>query len=104
MLAKNATRLPVPDYNSVRPEVIAACRKSVQCCVRMDCCFIWFIRKRLVYSGAPYGNGKLGDPIWESHHKSSARGACRARAGQTPTHDFSNLRWVFAPMRETEAR
>ena len=28
----------------------------------------------LVYSGASYGNGKLGDSIWESHHKSSAQG------------------------------
>ena len=25
----------------------------------------------LVDSGASYGNGKLGDSIWESHHKSS---------------------------------
>ena len=47
----------------------------------------WFVasfvgkRQLLVYSGAPYGNGKLGDPygngklgdpIGESHHKSSA--------------------------------
>ena len=34
-------------------------------------------RQLLVYSGASYGNGKLGDSIWESHHKSSAQGACR---------------------------
>ena len=26
----------------------------------------------LVYLGASYGNGKLGDSTWESHHKSSA--------------------------------
>ena len=25
-------------------------------------------RQPLVYSGASYGNGKLGDSIWESHH------------------------------------
>ena len=25
----------------------------------------------LVYLGASLGNGKLGDSIWESHHKSS---------------------------------
>ena len=37
----------------------------------------------LVYLGASYGNGKLGDSIWESHHKSSTQGACRACAGQT---------------------
>ena len=29
----------------------------------------------LVYLGASYGNGKLGDSIWESHHKSSTQGA-----------------------------
>ena len=32
----------------------------------------------LVYLGASYGNGKLGDSIGESHHKSSAQGARRA--------------------------
>ena len=32
----------------------------------------------LVYLGASYGNGKLGDSIWGSHHKSSAHGARRA--------------------------
>ena len=32
----------------------------------------------LVDSGASYGNGKLGDSIRESHHKSSAQGARRA--------------------------
>ena len=37
----------------------------------------------LVYLGASYGNGKLGNSIWESHHKSSAQGARKARAGQT---------------------
>ena len=31
-------------------------------------------RQLLVYSGASYGNGKLGDSIWEIHHKSSAQG------------------------------
>ena len=31
-------------------------------------------RQLLVYLGASYGNGKLGDSIWESHHKSSAQG------------------------------
>ena len=35
-------------------------------------------RQLLVYSGASYGNGELGDSIWESHHKSSAQGARRA--------------------------
>ena len=40
----------------------------------------------LVYLGASYGNGKLGNSIWESHHKSSAQGARRAHAGQTPPH------------------
>ena len=32
----------------------------------------------LVYAGASYGNGKRGDSIWESHHKSSAQGVRRA--------------------------
>ena len=32
----------------------------------------------LVCSGASYGNGKLGDSIWESHHNSSAQGTRRA--------------------------
>ena len=40
-------------------------------------------RQLLVYSGASYGNGKLGDSIWESHHKSSSQGARRVHAGQT---------------------
>ena len=31
-------------------------------------------RQLLVYLGASYGNGKLGDSIWESHHKISAQG------------------------------
>ena len=31
-------------------------------------------RQPLVYLGASYGNGKLRDSIWESHHKSSAQG------------------------------
>ena len=31
-----------------------------------------------VYSEDSYGNGKLGDSIWESHHKSSAQGAHKA--------------------------
>ena len=35
-------------------------------------------RQLLVYPGASYGNGKLGDSIWESHHKSSAQGVHRA--------------------------
>ena len=35
-------------------------------------------RQLLVYSGVSYGNGKLGDSIWESHRKSSAQGARRA--------------------------
>ena len=34
-------------------------------------------RQPLVYSGASYGNGKPGDSIWESHHKSSAQGTRR---------------------------
>jgi hypothetical protein len=37
----------------------------------------------LVYLGASYGNGKLGDSIWEIHHKSSVQGARRACAGHT---------------------
>ena len=35
----------------------------------------------LVYSGASYSNGKLGDSIWESHHKSSARACARCTQG-----------------------
>ena len=35
-------------------------------------------RQLLVYSGAPYGNGKPGDSIGESHHKSSAQGTRKA--------------------------
>ena len=31
-------------------------------------------RQLLVYLGAPYSNGKLGDSIGESHHTSSAQG------------------------------
>ena len=40
-------------------------------------------RQLLVYSGASYSNGKFGDSIRESHHKSSAQGARRACAWQT---------------------
>ena len=35
-------------------------------------------RQPLVYLGSSYGPSKLGDSIWESHHKSSAQGARRA--------------------------
>ena len=35
-------------------------------------------RQPLVFSGAPYGNGKVGDSIGESHHNSSTQGARRA--------------------------
>ena len=42
-------------------------------------------RQLLVYSWASYGNGKLGDSIWESHHKSIAQGARKANPPpQTP--------------------
>ena len=32
----------------------------------------------LVYSRTSYGYGKLGDSIWQGHHKSSAQGAYKA--------------------------
>ena len=35
----------------------------------------------LVYSGASYGNGKLGDSIWESHHYSKM---CKVRKWHAP--------------------
>ena len=43
-------------------------------------------RQLLVCSGASYGNGNLGDSIWERHHKSSAQGARRANTPPTATH------------------
>ena len=51
----------------------------------MDGLLLHLVGKRqlLVYLGASYGNGKLGDSIWEGHDKSSAQGARRARAGRT---------------------
>ena len=54
----------------------------------------WFVasfgskRQLLVYSGAPYGNGKLGDSIGESHHKSSAQGV---RKANTPPMPYANM-------------
>ena len=33
----------------------------------------------LVCSGASYSNGKLGDSIWESHHKVARRGRLSAK-------------------------
>ena len=42
----------------------------------MDGLLLHLVGKRqlLVDSGAPYGNGELGDSIGESHHKSSTQG------------------------------
>ena len=42
----------------------------------MDGLLLHLVGKRqlLVYSRASYRNGKLGDSIWESHHKSSTQG------------------------------
>ena len=58
-------------YNKV-VKVIQICFSCSMLC--MDGLLLHLVSKRqlLVYSGAPYGNGKLGDSIGESHHKSSA--------------------------------
>ena len=50
-------------------------------------------RQPLVSSGAPFGNGQLGDSIWESHHKSSAQDG----TGQTLPHGTLPMRtWPFS--------
>ena len=46
-------------------------------------------RQLLVYSGASYGHDKLGDSIWESHHKSSAQGK------HSPTSHSPQELWVM---------
>ena len=51
-------------------------------------------RQLLVYSGALYGNDKLGDSIWESHHKSSAQGAHRAN---TPPGTMTSSDQMYHP-------
>ena len=55
-------------------KVIQVCFSCSMLC--MDGLLLHLVGKRqlLVYSGAPYGNGKLGDSIGESHHKTSAQG------------------------------
>ena len=56
-------------------------------------------RQPLVYSGASYGNGKLGDSIWESHHKSSVQGVRRANTPPWPCPSYNRrgavLIWDF---------
>ena len=53
-------------------KVIQVCFSCSMLC--MDGLLLRLVGKRqlLVYSGAPYDNGKLGDSIGESHHKSRA--------------------------------
>ena len=72
LLATMATRLPVPDYDPIRPEDIQSVAVCSMLC--MDGLFLHLVGKGqlLVYSGASCRNGKLGDSIWERHHKSSA--------------------------------
>ena len=55
-------------------KVIQICSSCSMLC--MDGLLFHLVGKRqlLVYSGAPYSNGKPGDSIGESHHKSSAQG------------------------------
>ena len=55
-------------------KVIHICFSCSMLC--MDGLLLHLVGKKqlLVYSRAPYGNGKLGDSIGESHHKSSAQG------------------------------
>ena len=55
-------------------EVIQICFSYSMLC--MDGWLLHLVGKRLllVYPGAPYGNGKTGDSIGESHHKSSVQG------------------------------
>ena len=55
-------------------KVIQICFSCTMLCV--DGLLLHLVGKRqlLVHSGAPYGNGKRGDSIGESHHKSSAQG------------------------------
>ena len=51
----------------------------------------------LVYSGASYGNGKLGDSTWESHHKSSVQGARRANTPPKAGGSSAGFFWGCSP-------
>ena len=85
---KMATRLPVPNYVPIRQEDIAVC--SMLC---TDGLLLHLVGKGrlLVYSGASYGNGKLGDSIWESHHKSSAQGKYSPMDGEYLTRPLPGI-------------
>ena len=51
----------------------------------------------LVYPGASYDNGKLGDSTWESHHKSSAHGV--RKANTPPSASWVGLKhWTPPPL------
>ena len=72
-LARQEGHTPVPDYDPICPEDRAVCDV-------VHALLLHLVGKGqlLVISGASYSNGKLGDSIWESHHKSSAQGTRRA--------------------------
>ena len=53
-------------------------------------------RQLLVYSGASYGNGRLGDSMWESHHKSSAQGKHSPKMQEVPSICPKEARTVTA--------
>ena len=79
-----------------RNKVVKVIRMCFSCSMLcMDGLLLHLVGKRqlLVYSGAPYGNGKLGDSIGESHHKSSAQGARRANTPPQAAVSVGTLIW-----------
>ena len=64
-------------------KVIETCFSCSMLCI--DGLLLHLVGKRqlLVYSGAPCGNGKLGESIGESHHKSRPQGK---HSSQVPVH------------------
>ena len=91
-----ATRLLVPGYDPIRLEDIAVCGSL------FNVVHGWFVL-HLVYSGASHGNGKIGDSIWESHHKSSAQGMRRVCIGRAQgKHSPKVDRWSWSGMDWTD--
>ena len=71
-------------------QVIQICLSCSMLCT--DGLLLHLVGKRqlLVYSGASYSNGKLGDSIWESHRKSSAQGTRRQTLPQGAKGHFND--------------
>ena len=87
---------PVCWWNKV-VKVIHICFSCSMLC--MDGLLLHLVGKRqlLVYLGAPYGNGKLGDSIGESHHKNSTQGACKANIPPSGACFFSVFQVGISP-------